>query len=99
MSQREKVRASPKKLNKFCAALNGKTESKQLSTIKAVAASTDDGVSQDIHKTFNGYSTTFWSSNPSVTQDKEDWLLFDLGEVVVVNSIGFAPYRAIGHPG
>jgi len=57
-------------------------------------ASTRDYPQQDIDCTLDKRRSSFWSSNGSRDQDKVDWLLYDLGRVVVINQISIAAFKA-----
>jgi len=60
-------------------------------------ASTRDFAQQDIDCTVDGKRNTFWSSDGSADQDKVDWLLYDLGTVVVITQISIAAFEAHFH--
>jgi len=64
-----------------------------------LACSTRDREGQDIQNTLDGNRNTFWSSNGCETNQKVDWLLFDLGRVGVVSSAAVAAYKATFHTG
>jgi len=60
-------------------------------------ASTTDEPTQGIDCTLDGKRETWWSSDGSVSQDKVDWLLYDLGTVAVINRVSIAAFEAIFH--
>lgn len=64
-----------------------------------LACSTRDREGQDIQNMLDGNRNTFWSSNGCETNQKVDWLLFDLGRVAVISSVAVAAYKATIHPG
>jgi len=100
--QLQEVRVNPRTALNFCAVLKWFCESEPLKilSIKAVNASTNDGADQDIFKTLDGHRYTWWSSNPGEYQDKEDWLLYDLGGLMLVDRIGINVWKSDfpGHP-
>jgi len=63
------------------------------------ACSTRDMPQQDIPNVLDGHENTFWSSDASDNQQKVDWLLFDLGTIGVISSVGVAAYKANFHYG
>merc|ERR1719317_686691 len=62
-----------------------------------VKASTRDEPTQDIDRTLDGFSGTWWSSDGSKCQEKIDWLLYDLGTVAVITQISIAAFKANFH--
>jgi len=91
--QLQEICVNPSAVLNFCAELKKFCESHpvEISSITAVSASTSDGKDQDICNTLDWHqNTNWWSSNPSEYQDKEDWLLYDLGGVMLVDRIGIA---------
>lgn len=94
-----------KDCNQICAMLGKiQVEASRLSTRVsrssrcALKASTRDELHQDIDRTLDGSSRTFWSSDGSEDQDKVDWLLYDLGTVAVINQVSVAAFKAKFHP-
>jgi len=94
--QLQEVRVNPNTILIFCAELKRVCESYSvgIKPIKAVSASSNDGLNQDIDNTVDRNRDTWWSSNPGPYQDKEDWLLYDLGSVMFVDRIGIAAYKS-----
>jgi len=101
-SELQELRVDPGLVFNFCTQLKRLFQDQnpwKISSIVAIAASTDDGINQDIHMTLDEHYGTWWSSNPGKKQNKEDWLLYDLGDVILIDRIGIAAYRARDHPG
>lgn len=98
-SQLLEVSVNPSTILNFCAEVKlcCQSQPRKIYSIKAIRASTDDGVHQDIRKTLDGHHNTWWSSNPGKYQDKEDWLLYDLGGVILVDRIGIAAWKSYFH--
>jgi len=96
-SQLQEVGVNPSTVLNFCAEVKRCCESspKEICSIKAITASTEADGYQDINKTLDGDSNTLWSSNPGEYQDKEDWLLYDLGDVYLVDGIGIAAWKCV----
>jgi len=94
--QLQEVRVNPNTIFIFCAELKRFCESYplEISPITAVGSSSNDGDDQDIYNTLDGHQHTWWSSNPGPNQDKEDWLLYDLGSVMLVDRIGIAAWKS-----
>jgi len=67
--------------------------------ISGIEASTRDEITQDVDRTLDGLSRTFWSSNGSANQEKVDWLLYDLGTIAVITRITIAAFKATFHMG
>lgn len=95
-TQLQEVRVNPRTVLNFCAELKWFCESQplEISSIKAVKASTNDGADQDIFNTLDGHPNTWWSSNPGEYQNKEDWLLYDLGGFMLVDRIGINAWKS-----
>jgi len=98
-SQLQEVGVNPSTVLNFCAEVKRCCESspKEICSIKAITASTEADGYQDINKTLDGDSNTLWSSNPGEYQDKEDWLLYDLGGVILVDRIVIAAWKSYFH--
>jgi len=76
-----------------------KLRSRITNKISGMEASTRDEITQDVDRTLDGLSRTFWSSNGSANQEKVDWLLYDLGTIAVITRITIAAFKATFHIG
>jgi len=94
--QLQKVRFNTTGILNFCSELKSWCDRNhsEISSIVPIGASTDDGVSQNIDKTLIRSKRNFWSSNPGEKQDKEDWLFYDLGDVMLIDRIGIAAWKS-----